>query len=148
MTDRLSALRELLQKGTLSTQDDLRRKLEKRHFAVTQSTISRDLRRIGAIRVTDHEGRPAYRLPEGQDMPLSADISRNMVRSIQPAANIVVIQTAPGTASLVARYLDINRPAGALGTIAGDDTVFLALSSSKVGVETLAQIKNALDTLI
>lgn len=147
MTDRLLALKKLLKDGTLSTQDDLRRKLEKQHFSVTQSTISRDLRRVGAIRVMDAEGRAAYKLPEDDTALPAGDIARNMVKSIQPAANIVVIHTAPGTASLVARYLDIHKPAGALGTIAGDDTVFLALSTRNIDLTALEEIRDSLESL-
>jgi transcriptional regulator of arginine metabolism len=148
MTDRLVALKKLLKDGALSTQDDLRRKLEKLHFSVTQSTISRDLRRVGAVRVLDGEGRAVYKLPEDESALPAGDIARNMVKSIQPAANIVVIHTAPGTASLVARYLDIHKPAGALGTIAGDDTVFLALSTRNIDLSALEEIRDSLDSLI
>ncbi len=148
MTDRLTALRELLKRGSLSTQDDLRRKLEKMHFAVTQSTISRDLRRIGAIRVIDAEGRVVYRLPEQDVMlPQGVDIAKNMVKSIQPASSIVVIHTAPGTASLVARYLDMHKPAGSIGTIAGDDTVFVALTKKSVDREVLEELRDSLESL-
>jgi transcriptional regulator of arginine metabolism len=147
MTARLTALRELLKKGSLSTQDDLRRKLEKMHFAVTQSTISRDLRRIGAIRVIDAEGRVVYRLPDQEPLPPGMDIAKNMVKSIQPASSIVVIHTAPGTASLVARYLDMHKPAGSIGTIAGDDTVFVALTKKSVDREVLEELRDSLESL-
>lgn len=147
MTDRLVALKKLLKDGTLSTQDDLRRKLEKLHFSVTQSTISRDLRRVGAVRVLDAEGRAVYKLPEDESSLPAGDIARNMVKSIQPASNIVVIHTAPGTASLVARYLDIHKPAGTLGTIAGDDTVFLALSTRNIDLTVLEEIRDSLESL-
>lgn len=147
MTDRLSALKELLKRGTLSTQDELRKKLEKLHFPVTQSTISRDLRRIGAIRVIDAEGRVVYRLPDQDSLPNTVDIAKNMVKSIQPASSIVVIHTAPGTASLVARYLDMHRPAGSIGTIAGDDTVFLAITKKSVDREVLEELRDSLESL-
>jgi transcriptional regulator of arginine metabolism len=147
MTDRLSALKELLKRGSLSTQDELRKKLEKLHFPVTQSTISRDLRRIGAIRVIDAEGRVVYRLPDQESLPASVDIAKNMVKSIQPASSIVVIHTAPGTASLVARYLDMHRPAGSIGTIAGDDTVFLAITKKSVDREVLEELRDSLESL-
>jgi transcriptional regulator of arginine metabolism len=147
MTNRLSALKELLKSGSLSTQDELRKKLEKLHFPVTQSTISRDLRRIGAIRVIDAEGRVVYRLPDQESLPTSVDIAKNMVKSIQPASSIVVIHTAPGTASLVARYLDMHRPAGSIGTIAGDDTVFLAITKKSVDREVLEELRDSLESL-
>src|SRR6185295_602564 len=59
---RLEALRELLSQGKLSTQDELREELQNRRFEVTQSTISRDLRRLGAVKAVDPDGRTVYRL--------------------------------------------------------------------------------------
>jgi transcriptional regulator of arginine metabolism len=145
MTDRLSALRVLLEEGSLSTQEELREKLEKQHFNVTQSTISRDLRKLNAIRANDGEGRVVYRLPD-QEVPVAGDVSRNMVRSVEPAAGFAVIYTSPGTASLVARHLDFHRPAGLVGTIAGDDTVFLALPKP-IDKNSMAEIRESLAEL-
>jgi transcriptional regulator of arginine metabolism len=70
-----------------------------------------------------------------------------MVKSLQPASGIVIIHTAPGSASLVARHLDLHRPAGALGTIAGDDTVFLALGTKQVDRNTIREIQESLAVL-
>ncbi len=75
------------------------------------------------------------------------DIARNMVKSIQPASSIVVIHTAPGTASLVARFLDMHKPAGSIGTIAGDDTVFVALTKKSVDREVLEELRDSLESL-
>jgi len=145
VTERLSALREILRSGSLSTQDELRDKLEKLDFAVTQSTVSRDLRKLGAIRATDSVGRVVYKLPtDDSGFTTGADIARNMVKNVQLASNIVVIHTAPGTASLVARHLDMHRPGGVVGTIAGDDTVFLALQNVKSEGKALEAIKDSL----
>lgn len=147
MTNRLEALRSLLRNGSPSTQDELRLRLESMNFPVTQSTVSRDLRKVGAMRVMDAEGRAAYKLPGDEAGTPITDIARNMVKSIQPASNIVVIHTAPGTASLVARYLDIHKPAGTLGTIAGDDTVFVALSTKNIDLTVLEDIRDSLEDL-
>ena len=147
MSERLSALRELLRSGGLSTQDELRQKLEKLKFAVTQSTISRDLRKIGAVRATETDGRVVYRLPQDESSFGGFDLAKNMVKSIRPASNLMVIHTAPGTASLVARHLDMHRPGGVVGTIAGDDTVFLALNAQKSSAVALAEIQDCLADL-
>lgn len=146
MTDRLSALRRLLEEGSLSTQEELREKLEKQRFSVTQSTISRDLRKLNAVRATDAEGRVVYRLPSDEAAAVGGDVARNMIRSVEPAAGFAVIYTTPGTASLVARHLDIHRPAGLIGTIAGDDTVFLALPKA-ADKAALAEIRESLAEL-
>jgi len=146
MIGRLEALRKLLVEGTLSTQEELREKLEKQKYAVNQSTISRDLRKLNAIRTNDQEGRVVYRLPSPGTSPGSV-VSESMVTSITPASALVVIQTSPGSASLVARHLDLNRPAGLVGTIAGDDTVFLAFSAKQVSAETIETIRELVRSL-
>ena len=145
MKDRITALRELLQEGTLATQDDLRKKLEKLNYAVTQSTVSRDLRKIGAVRAVDSEGHTVYQLP-GADFP-ERDLGRNIVRNIQANSSLAVIHTSPGSASLVARHLDLGHSTEFLGTIAGDDTVFVALSGTKSKEKTVAMLEEMLKGL-
>jgi transcriptional regulator of arginine metabolism len=127
---RLDALRELLEEETLSTQEELRDKVEKLGFDVTQSTISRDLRKLAAVRAIDSFGRTVYRLPQDESAPLIAPGSlQDLVTEIVTNGSIIVIHTTPGSASLVARHLDHHRPGGILGTIAGDDTIFVAPKS-------------------
>jgi transcriptional regulator of arginine metabolism len=129
LVSRLEVLKSLLEEGSLGTQDELREELEKRDFEVTQSTISRDLRRLGAVRALDPQGRTIYRLPSSEEAPIPSSTGgtfRNLVTDIEWNEALVVIHTLPGSASLVARQLDRERPAGILGTIAGDDTIFVA----------------------
>jgi transcriptional regulator of arginine metabolism len=142
--ERLEALRELLKQGTLSTQDELREKLGKMRFQVTQSTVSRDLRKIGAVKAIDPEGRTVYRLPEEAFEPVVASQLSDMVRSIQANQSMIVIHTTIGSASLVARHLDLVKPAEILGTIAGDDTIFVAPNSRHSIRATIAQIERAI----
>ena len=125
---RLEALRKLLQDGELSTQEELRAKLEKLDFATTQSTVSRDLRKLGAIKVLDAEGETNYQLPEEEPTRLPSSLG-DLVRSIDSNGSIIVIRTAVGSAPLIARHLDRLTPGGILGTIAGDDTIFVAPAS-------------------
>ncbi len=140
---RLNALRGLLLEGELSTQEELRGKLEKQDYDVTQSTISRDLKKLGAIRAVDPEGRTVYRLsPEHEPTGVPGTLA-DMVQSIDSNGSIIVIHTAVGSAPLVARHLDRLRPGGILGTIAGDDTIFVAPSatSSRSVNETMRAIQ-------
>src|SRR4051812_13950022 len=104
---RLDALRHLLSQGKLSTQDELREELESKRFVVTQSTISRDLRRLGAIRATEPDGRTVYRLPEDiAPPPITPTGSlRDLVKDIQSNGAMIVIHTTAGSASLVAVHL-------------------------------------------
>ena len=132
--DRLSVLRQLIRQGEASTQEELCTALKHKKFDVTQSTVSRDLRRIGAIKANNLDGEVIYRLPEDhlpQVMRASHDVS-SLVVEIEANENMIVIHTAPGSASLVAAAIDGHRRGlGILGTLSGDDTVFVAPVSIK-----------------
>jgi transcriptional regulator of arginine metabolism len=130
--NRLKTLKELLLKGEVSTQEELVNELREKSFEVTQSTISRDLRKLGAMKAIDSQGRTIYRLSEEPtNLPMPQSGLRNLIVDIQDNGTMIVIHTSPGSASLVARQLDIMKRQGIMGTIAGDDTVFVAPSSSK-----------------
>jgi transcriptional regulator of arginine metabolism len=144
MHDRLETLRTLLAEGKLSTQDELRMKLEKQRFRVTQSTISRDLRKIGAVRAVDADGNTVYRLPVVES---AEDAKTEIVRNVQANGSMVVIHTVPGAASMVARQIDFRRSGEFLGTIAGDDTVFVALSGETPAAGAVRLIRELLSGL-
>jgi transcriptional regulator of arginine metabolism len=143
--DRLTALRRLLSEEKLSTQDELREELKSLKFKVTQSTISRDLRRLGAIRAVDPDGRIVYRLPEEIHAPLpqSNGTLENLVLDIKHNGFMIVLNTVAGSASLIARHLDQKKPAGILGTIAGDDTIFVAPANLKNIQQTIKAIRDS-----
>lgn len=130
---RLSLLRRLLTQGEISTQEDLVEELKRQKFNVTQSTISRDLRRLGAVKAIDPSGQTTYRLSEDfrERAPVATTGLRGLLLDISHNNSMIVIHTTPGSASLLARHLDQTKPAGILGTIAGDDTIFVAPSSSR-----------------
>ncbi len=144
--DRLEALRDLLRQGELSSQDELRERLEKLDYVCTQSTVSRDLRKLGAVKAIDVDGRTVYRLPEEEPVAIAAvaNALSEMVRELDHNASMIVVRTSPGSASLVARHLDQTRPGGILGTIAGDDTIFIAPSARRSIPATLKEIRYSL----
>lgn len=142
---RLSALKRLLSQGKLSTQDELREELRSLAFEVTQSTISRDLRRIGAVKAIDVSGNTVYRLPVESEAPVPAGTGlASMITNISENGAMIVIHTTTGSASLVARHIDQNRFSKVLGTIAGDDTVFVAPAQVKQISQAIDQIRAAL----
>lgn len=145
---RLEALRTLLRDGELSTQEELREKLEKLGFTVTQSTVSRDLRKVSAVKMQDTEGQTVYKLPMEFDPPASTAIN-DLVVDIRTNGSLIVIHTAVGSASLVARHLDRLPPGILLGTIAGDDTIFVAPVSIAPGEirSAIASIRETLSQL-
>jgi transcriptional regulator of arginine metabolism len=140
--ERLNTLRKLLSNGDLSTQEELAIELSEQKFKVTQSTISRDLRKLGAVKAQDSAGRTVYRLPDDLSSPamISGNSFAGLLVNVQHNGSLIVINTTPGSASLVARQLDQTRPEGILGTIAGDDTIFVAPVSSRKIEQTVEAI--------
>jgi transcriptional regulator of arginine metabolism len=126
---RQHALQELIRSHEFASQDDVAERLARLGFAVTQATVSRDLEQIGAVKVR-RNGQLAYALPEqaarDDGEPRLAGVFREWVRSVEPAANLVVIRTPPGSAHLVGVVLDEAGIAEIVGTICGDDTIFVA----------------------
>lgn len=141
-TDRLNALRKLLEEGEASTQEDLVKELKAQKFTVTQSTISRDLSRLNAVKARDANGRIVYRLPDDLLMPVPPVTDmKGLLLDIHHNESLIVVRTTPGSASLLARLLDQAKPEGILGTIAGDDTIFVAPRSEKKIPQTIAKIR-------
>ncbi|MBI3544400.1 MAG: arginine repressor [Deltaproteobacteria bacterium] len=142
---RIDALKKLLGQGKLSTQEELVGELADLSFEVTQSTISRDLRKIGAVKAIDPDGRTVYRLPEDVPAsPVATTALAELVVDMATNGNLIVIHTTPGSASLVARHLDATQRENVLGTIAGDDCIFVAPSSLKDIKSTMKEIGESL----
>lgn len=138
---RLNALRKLLIEGEISTQEELAEELARQKYQVTQSTISRDLRKLGAIKTFDPAGQIVYRLPDDVMIPsVSTAGLKGLLLDIQHNGVTIVLHTTPGSASLVARHLDQVKPEGIIGTMAGDDTIFVAPSSIKRIEQTVKAI--------
>ena len=122
---------DLLQNEEVGTQDDLRRKLARRGIHVTQATVSRDIEDLGLVKT-----RTGYRLPEAIDrlapiQPTLAIMLKEFLTDIRLAANLVVLKTRPGNAHSVAAALDADPWEEVVGTVAGDDTIFVATPNSR-----------------
>src|SRR4030095_10737638 len=105
---RQRAIAELIRSNALASQDELADRLAGLGFAVTQATISRDLDQLGAFKVR-RSGQVSYALPDQVQAsagPRLGAVLRDWVRSIDVAANLVVIKTPPGSAHLIGVALD------------------------------------------
>ena len=143
---RLSAIRSFLSRGTVSSQEELMQMLAAEGFAVTQATLSRDLRELGVSKTRSIGGSYAYRLPEsvaGAGIPVQAPLGGDAIRSLSFGVGLAVIKTFAGLASAVALLIDHRISGGIIGTIAGDDTVLAALQP---GVEP-ESVVSALEAL-
>jgi transcriptional regulator of arginine metabolism len=123
---------DLLRSQEVETQDDLRRKLARRGIHVTQATVSRDIEELGLVKT-----RTGYRLPEVGAEPMSppqptlAVVLKEFLTDARQAANLVIVKTRPGNAHSVAVALDADPWEEIVGTVAGDDTIFIATPSSR-----------------
>jgi transcriptional regulator of arginine metabolism len=125
---RRDAVARLLRTRRIGTQEELLAALGEAGFQATQATLSRDLARLGARRVSRPEGGTVYELSEDGAAAAEGGLGalRGLVQSIAANASMVVIRTHPGSAPAIARAIDLAQPPEVLGTIAGDDTIFVA----------------------
>ncbi len=138
--ERREALRGLLLKGTTRTQHDLVSALKSKGLAATQSSVSRDLRELGAIKTA-----AGYELPGPGDheQDQMAGVAP-LLRDISPAGpNLLVIRTAIGAAQRVALALDRCAWPEMIGNIGGDDTVFVATATAAAQKNLVARIERS-----
>jgi transcriptional regulator of arginine metabolism len=125
---RHNAIRELLTTVTVTSpigsQDELRKKLARRGFHVTQATLSRDIRELKL-----NKGPEGYALPAGavedEDLPGIDDVLGNFGLEVRQAQNLLVLVTTTGSAQPVAAAVDYEDWPEVVGSIAGDDTVLI-----------------------
>ncbi len=121
---------DIIQKYDVETQEELAGRLREAGFAVTQATVSRDIRELKLSKISTGQGRQKYIvLEQGEEHKGDKYIRvlREGFLSMDMAQNILVIKTASGMAMAVAAALDALQFAEVVGCIAGDDTIFVAV---------------------
>ena len=142
---RQRTIADLIRQNALASQEEVAERLVALGYAVTQATVSRDLEQIGAVKVR-RGGQLAYAIPDTAPAAAPARLTsvfRDWVRSIEPAGNLVVIKTPPGSAHLVGVVLDQGEFPEIVGTICGDDTIFVACRSSAEADLLIARLRSA-----
>lgn len=124
----LDDLKSILLQGVTATQETICNALEAKGHHINQSKVSRLLRTINAIKSKNDRGEMVYRLPHDIAPPSMTTSLAELVVDIIANEALIIIKTSPGSASLIARIIDDKRCQVA-GTIAGDDTVFVAPQS-------------------
>ena len=128
----IDALKTLLKSRKATTQEDICLTLEKQGYEINQSKASRLLRKVGAIKVVNAKGETVYSLPREPSPPTMETPLRDLILDVVCNEAVVVIYTSPGSASMIARVLDYHQSTlGILGTLAGDDTIFVTPLSIK-----------------
>jgi len=130
---RRNAIIRLITENEIETQEDLSRYLDEENFFATQATISRDLKELGIYKKTNRNGKHVYtyRHTEETHPAKYTKILGDVVSSATAAGNIVVVKTAPGMANAAGAAIDALTWDGFIGSIAGDDTIFIVFSSGE-----------------
>ncbi|WP_100933934.1 arginine repressor [Candidatus Chlamydia corallus] len=137
------ALKEILSLEGAATQEELCAKLLAQGFATTQSSVSRWLRKIQAVKIPGEHG-ARYSLSS----PKEKINTRDLVLSIRHNAYLIVIRTVPGSASWIAGLLDQGLKDEILGTLAGDDTIFVTPVEERRLLFLMSAIANLLQVCL
>ncbi|AAX88207.1 transcriptional regulator ArgR [Haemophilus influenzae] len=151
MTDNLTrAFKELLNQERFGSQNEIVDALKKQGFTgINQSKISRMLSKFGAVRTRNTKMEMVYCLPNELSVPNTSSPLKNLVLDVDHNSMLIVIKTTPGAAQLIARLLDsIGKSEGILGTIAGDDTIFVTPTNDKPIAELLQNIQRLFENAL
>jgi transcriptional regulator of arginine metabolism len=146
-TERHNTIRELVATGAISNQEELRRRLVKRGFDVTQATVSRDIHELHL-----YKGPNGYAMPnsngsgrtEDEDLPSIHDVLSSFGLKVNQALNQLVLITTSGSAQAVALGIDHEDWPEVVGTLAGDDTVLIICPDLK----RASQLRTRLEEMI
>ena len=141
---RHSKLLELIEKYDIETQEELLRRLNECGFNVTQATISRDIKELRLVKVLGDNGKYKYTTNKTKDVDSLSKfytVFTSSVTEIDYAGNTVVIQCYNGMAQGVCAALDAVHWEGIVGTIAGDDTIFILCRTENYALTIVDELK-------
>jgi transcriptional regulator of arginine metabolism len=138
---------KLLADHAVTSQGQLVELLGEAGVTATQATVSRDLDELGAVKVRVGGGETAYAIPE---LPVEHHVPEDHLRrvfgdwvvEVDHSANLVVLRTPPGSAHVVASALDRTGYPGAIGTVAGDDTILVVAARGTSGSALAVELAN------
>jgi len=148
-SQRQAKIMEIISNTNVETQEQLLQELQAAGFTSTQATISRDIKELRIIKELTSFGTYRYttaarEVPSTFSGRLNA-IFRECVTSFDYAQNIVVIHTMPGLANAAASAMDAMNMSVVVGTIAGDDTVFVVMRDTNAAAAFCGEIKSLLN---
>ena len=152
--NRLEALRLIISSQQLGSQDELLNALQKEGFKLTQATLSRDLKQLKVAKAATMGGSYIYVLPNDTKYKRISTPSniKEMMQvpgfvSINFSGNMGVIKTRPGYASAIAWNIDSSDIPEIIGTIAGDDTIFIVLKEGVKHQEVIEALNNVIPNM-
>jgi transcriptional regulator of arginine metabolism len=145
--ERQGAILRLIRERPVATQTELAEALRERGYDVVQTTVSRDIAELGLVKVRAPSGRLVYAQRGGTDADRTRALAvavRQYARSFEAAGTLVVVRTPPGCANALAQAIDAVGHPGIAGTVAGDDTIFVAASDGSSAVELRDELRAGL----
>lgn len=133
-SNRHTKIVELINKFPITTQDELMLYLKSEGFDVTQSTVSRDIKKLRLTKALDHNGTYRYQAPQHSTNNVKTNYDAlidSSVISVDYAMNMVVVKTYAGMAQAVCAAFDSMQYESVMGTIAGDDTIFIVCKNEE-----------------
>ena len=137
---RLQRIKDILTTQAISGQEELLRILIDEGYDLTQATLSRDLKFLKVAKTADEDGNYRYVVQTELNKPHSLESG---FLSISFSANIVIIKTLPGYANPLAVLLDSHEHEMLVGSVAGDDTIFMAMNEDNHDRETVRNFINS-----
>ena len=148
-TKRQAKIMEIISNKNVETQEQLLQELQNAGFRSTQATISRDIKELRIIKELTSFGTYRYTTSAGESAGTFSSklntIFRECITSFDYAQNMVVIRTLPGLASAAASAIDAMSMSFIVGTIAGDDTVFIVMRDNNAAASFCGEIQNLLN---
>ena len=145
---RQAKIMEIISNKNVETQEQLLSELQNAGFRSTQATISRDIKELRIVKELTSFGTYRYSAASNEvGSTFSSKLNtifRECITSFDYAQNIIVIRTMPGLASAAASALDAMNMSVVLGTLAGDDTVFIVMRDNNAAAAFCGEIKNLL----
>ncbi len=153
-SNRMEVLKMLISSQELGSQEEVLRALEKEGYRITQATLSRDMKQLKVAKAASMNGKYIYVLPNEtmyKRVPSTTSV-RDMLqstgfRSINFSGNMAVIKTRPGYASSIAYNIDNSDIPEILGTIAGDDTIFIVKRQGVANDEVIERLRHILPNI-
>lgn len=135
---------EVIEKKNIETQEELAKILNEAGFVVTQATVSRDIKKLGLVKVKGKGSHQKY-APKAASTLVEYDkyvrVLKDAITGMDDAENILVIKTVPGMAMAVAAALDSLRIPEIIGSIAGDDTIMCATKNNRYAKDVMDKIR-------
>ncbi len=144
-SQRHAAIAKLVMNESIETQEDLARMLRSLGYSVTQATVSRDIKEMRLIKILTPEGKYKYATVDNAESDLQDRFNRifsSSVLSVNSSGNLIVIKTISGSANAAAEAIDSMKWPDVLGTLAGDNTVFIVVKEGRSVIETIKRFQN------